>query len=100
VATGAAQGRRLNVPTAVAPLTDVVQNVGGPFIDLHGLIPGGMGSHTFEPVPPEVQHLTATDLIILNGPDRETPTEKLALAPQKPTARLLNLGNQTITAQD
>jgi len=59
------------VPTAVAPLTDLVQNVGGPFIDLHGLIPGGMGSHTFEPVLSDVQHVTATDLIILNGLELE-----------------------------
>jgi zinc/manganese transport system substrate-binding protein len=88
------------VPTAVAPLTDVVQNVGGPFIDLHGLIPGGMGSHTFEPVPPDVQHLTATGLIILNGLDRETPTEKLALAPRSPRPVSSTWGNQTITAQD
>jgi ABC-type Zn uptake system ZnuABC Zn-binding protein ZnuA len=81
-------------------LTDLIQNVGGPFIDLHGLIPGGMGSHTFEPAPSDVQHLTATNLIILNGLDLETPAEKLALAHQKSTARLFNLGNQTITAQD
>ena len=100
MATGAAQGRRLNVPTAVAPLTDLVQNVGGLFVDFHGLIPGDMGFHTFEPAPSDVQHVPATDLLILNGLDLETPTEKLVLAHQKPTARLPKLGNQTIAAQD
>jgi ABC-type Zn uptake system ZnuABC Zn-binding protein ZnuA len=40
----------------------------------------------------------AADLIILNGLDLETPTEKLALANKKPTARLVKLGDQTITA--
>jgi ABC-type Zn uptake system ZnuABC Zn-binding protein ZnuA len=91
VATGAAQDRRPNVLTTVAPLTDLVKNVGGPFIDLHGLIPGGMASHTFEPGPADVQRVTAADLIILTGLDPETPTEKLALANRKPTARLLEL---------
>jgi hypothetical protein len=41
VATGMAQERRPNVLTTVAPLTNIVKNVGGPFIDLHGLIPAG-----------------------------------------------------------
>jgi len=100
VAMGMAHEPRPKVLTTVAPLTNIVKNVGGPFIDLHGLIPGGMDSHTFEPVPADVKYVAAADLIILNGLDLETPTEKLALVNQKPTARLLKLGDQTITAQD
>lgn len=100
VATGMAQDRRPNVLTTVAPLTNLVKNVGGPFIDLHGLIPDGMDSHTFEPAPSDVKYVAAADLIVLNGLDLETPTEKLALANKKPTARLIKLGDQTITAQD
>src|SRR5215831_7107733 len=99
-ATSAAPGKRLNALTTVAPLTNIVKNVGGPFIDLHGLIPGGMDSHTFEPAPSDVKYVAAADLIILNGLDLETPTERLALANQKPTARLVKLGDQTITAKD
>jgi ABC-type Zn uptake system ZnuABC Zn-binding protein ZnuA len=100
VATGTAQDRRPNVLTTVAPITNIVKNVGGPFIDLHGLIPSGMDSHTFEPVPSDVKYVTAADLVIVNGLDLETPTEKLVLANQKPTARILKLGDQTITPQD
>src|SRR5215471_16457743 len=47
----AAQSDRLKVLTTVAPLTNIVKNIGGPHIDLHGLIPGGTDSHTFEPAP-------------------------------------------------
>ena len=100
VATGMAQEGRLKVLTTVAPLTNIVKNVGGLFIDLHGLIPAGMDSHTFEPAPSDVKYVAATDLIILNGLDLETPTEKLARANMKPTAQLLKLGDQTITAKD
>jgi ABC-type Zn uptake system ZnuABC Zn-binding protein ZnuA len=100
VATGAAQERPPNVLTTVAPLTNIVKNVAGPFIDLHGLIPAGMDSHTFEPAPSDVKYVAAADLIILNGLDLETPTEKLALANKKPTAWLIKLGDQTITAKE
>jgi manganese/iron transport system substrate-binding protein len=100
VATGMAQERWPNVLTTVAPLTNIVKNVGGPFIDLHGLIPGSTDSHTFEPVPSDVKYVASADLIILNGLDLETPTEKLALANKKPEARIVKLGDQTITAQE
>jgi ABC-type Zn uptake system ZnuABC Zn-binding protein ZnuA len=99
VARGAS-GKHLNVLTTVSPLTNIVKNVGGPQIDIHGLIPGGMDSHTFEPVPSDVKFIAAADLIILNGLELEVPTEKLANANKKPDARILKLGDNTITPQD
>jgi ABC-type Zn uptake system ZnuABC Zn-binding protein ZnuA len=95
-----ASGKPLNVLTTVAPLTNIVKNVGGPHIALHGLIPGGTDSHTFEPTPSDIRYLTEADLIILNGLDLEVPTEKLALANRKPAARIFKLGDQTITPQE
>jgi zinc/manganese transport system substrate-binding protein len=99
-ALGVAQDRQPNVLTTVAPLTNIVKNVGGPYIDLHGLIPGGTDSHTFEPAPSDVKYVAAADLIILNGLDLETPTEKLAWANKKVRARILKLGDQTITPKE
>ena len=96
----AAPGKRLNVLTTVAPLTNIVKNVGGPHIDLHGLIPGGTDSHTFEPTPSDIRYIAAADAIILNGLDLEVPTEKLALANKKSEARILKLGDQTITPKE
>jgi manganese/iron transport system substrate-binding protein len=96
----AAQPSRPKVLTTVAPLTNIVKNVGGPYIDLHGLIPGGTDSHTFEPTPSDIRYISAADVIILNGLDLEVPTEKLALANQKPSARILKLGDQTISPQE
>jgi ABC-type Zn uptake system ZnuABC Zn-binding protein ZnuA len=95
-AAPAAQSLRLNVLTTVAPLTNIVKNVGDPFIELHGLIPGGTDSHTFEPAPSDIRYIIEADIIILNGLYLEVPTEKLALANKKPATRLLKLGDQTI----
>lgn len=97
---GATQGNRPKILTTVAPLTNIVKNVGGPDIDLHGLIPSGTDSHTFEPTPSDIRFITTADLIILNGLDLETPTEKLANTTKKPGARLLKLGDRTITAKE
>ncbi len=98
--TSLAQEKRLNVVTTVAPLTNIAKNVGGPHIDLYGLIPDGVDSHTFEPKPTDIQVLAAADLIVLNGLFLETPTEKLAVANQKPGAQILTLGDQTITQKE
>jgi zinc/manganese transport system substrate-binding protein len=96
----AAQNNRPKVLTTVAPLTNIVKNVGGPHIDLHGLIPGGTDSHTFEPAPSDIRYIREADVIIVNGLDLEVPTEKLALANKKPGARLLELGDQTISPKE
>ena len=73
-----AEANRPKVLTTVAPLTNIVKNIGGPHIDLHWLIPGGTDSHTFEPAPSDVRYISEADVIILNGLDLEVPTEKLA----------------------
>jgi ABC-type Zn uptake system ZnuABC Zn-binding protein ZnuA len=99
-ALAAIPGTSLSVLTTVAPLTNIARNVGGPHIELRGLIPGGTDSHTFEPSPSDLRLIAGADLIILNGLDLETPIEKLARANQKPGAHLLKLGEQTITRQE
>jgi ABC-type Zn uptake system ZnuABC Zn-binding protein ZnuA len=96
----AAEGKRLNILTTVAPLTNIVKNVGGPYIDLHGLIPGGTDSHTFEPAPSDIRYIAEADVIILNGLYLEVPTEKLAVANKKPETRILKLGDQTVGPQE
>jgi ABC-type Zn uptake system ZnuABC Zn-binding protein ZnuA len=92
--------RKLHVVTTVAPLTSIVENVAGDKIRLVGIIPEGMNSHTFEPVPSDVKLITDADLIIANGLDLETPTLKLAEANKKTGAEVLLLGNSTIAEKD
>lgn len=87
------------VVTTVAPLTDIVHNIGCNQIDLHGLIPEGTDSHTFEPAPSAARLLAKADLVLINGLHLEIPTEKLAKAAMRPDVPLIKLGESTITRQ-
>jgi ABC-type Zn uptake system ZnuABC Zn-binding protein ZnuA len=91
---------KLRVVTTVAPITSIVENVAGDKIQLTGIIPEGMNSHTFEPIPTDIKLLAAADLIVLNGLELEIPTLRLAKANKKSRASILMLGNRTITDKD
>ena len=94
------KGDRLNVITTVAPLTDIVRNIGGDRINLYGVIPDGTDSHTFEPKPSLAKRFTQADLVIVNGLHLEDPTIKLAEANLKQGAEIKSLGDSTITERD
>src|SRR6476619_3044616 len=74
---------KLNVVTTVAPISSMARNIGGDRIDLHGIIPDGTNSHTFEPAPSDARVLSQADLVIVNGLHLETPTQELAEANMK-----------------
>ena len=88
---------KLMVVSTVAPITNIVQNVGGSRIDLQGIIAPGVDSHTFEPAPSDAVKLAAADLIFVNGLALEGTTIELAQANLKPGAKIVELGSQTIT---
>jgi ABC-type Zn uptake system ZnuABC Zn-binding protein ZnuA len=92
--------KKLNVVTTVAPITSIVENIAGDKIRLAGIIPEGINSHTFEPIPSDSKLLSSADLIILNGLDLETPSLKLAQANLKPGASIYSLGDKTIKEAD
>ncbi len=91
---------KLNVVTTVAPITSIVENVGGDKIKLTGIIPEGIDSHTFEPIPSDAKLLSQADLIIVNGLDLEIPTVKLAEANLKQGATIVSLGQKTLNESD
>jgi ABC-type Zn uptake system ZnuABC Zn-binding protein ZnuA len=95
-----APGKKINVVTTVAPITSMVENIGGDKIRLTGIIPEGINSHTFEPVPSDVKLLAEADLLIVNGLELEEPTLKLAKANLKQGAPTLLLGDKTITEKE
>jgi ABC-type Zn uptake system ZnuABC Zn-binding protein ZnuA len=95
-----APANRLSVITTVAPITSIVENVAGDKVQLIGIVPEGMNSHTFEPAPSDSKLLAEADLIIANGLDLETPTLKLAQANLKAGATILALGDKTIQQAD
>jgi ABC-type Zn uptake system ZnuABC Zn-binding protein ZnuA len=87
----------LRVVTTVAPLTDMVRQVGRQAIHLHGLVPAGVNSHTFQPAPSDVQYLAQADVVIMNGLHLEVAIEKLTRSSGKPGLTLLKLGDNTIS---
>ncbi len=92
--------KTLMVVTTVAPITSMVENVAGDRVRLIGIIPAGMDSHTFEPVPSDIKILAEADLLIVNGLDLEIPTLKLARANMRQGSAVLALGDKTITEKE
>ncbi|MCZ6875332.1 MAG: metal ABC transporter substrate-binding protein [bacterium] len=91
---------RLRVVTTVMPLTDMVQQIAGDAIQLHGLIPAGANAHTFQPTPRHARYLAEADLVVLNGLQLDIPTEQLVNSIGKPNVTILKLGDQTIKRSD
>jgi ABC-type Zn uptake system ZnuABC Zn-binding protein ZnuA len=92
----------LNVVTSVAPITNIVQNIGGDKINLIGLVPEGVNSHTFELVPSDAIKINDADLIIIDGLNLEADVEKVATNAKSkyPNIQLLKLGDNTISKKD
>ncbi len=90
----------LRVVTTVAPLTDLVECIAGDAIELHGLVPEGVNSHTFQPTPGDVVFLAEADLLFLNGLHLEVPTEKLARSAARASVVLVKLGERTISQSE
>ena len=98
--TSSVKGARLDVVTTVAPITSIASNIGGDKVDIHGVVPEGTNSHTFEPVPSQAKVLAEADVIFVNGLDLEDPTEALAEANKKSTTPIVELGSQTIPTSE
>jgi ABC-type Zn uptake system ZnuABC Zn-binding protein ZnuA len=90
---------KLNVVTSVAPITNIVQNIGGDKINLIGLVPEGVNSHTFELVPSDAIKINDADLVIIDGLNLETDIEKTTenAISKFSNIQLLKLGDNTIT---
>lgn len=88
---------KLLVVTTVAPLTNIVSNIGGDRVTVQGIIPEGTDSHTFEPRPSDADVLSRANLILMNGLNLESPTEKLANASKLKETKIFEMGDNTIT---
>jgi len=91
---------RLKVVSTVSPLTNIIYNIGGEQIDVTGIVPEGVNSHTFEPAPSDAVTLSQADLIFVNGLNLELPSLELAEANLKEGAEIVLLGEQTITPDE
>jgi ABC-type Zn uptake system ZnuABC Zn-binding protein ZnuA len=94
-----AAAQKLNVVTSVSPITNIVKNVGGNRIEIAGLVPEGVNSHTFELVPSDIVKVNNADLVIIDGLGLETNVEDVAeqARNKNPQLQILKLGDNTIT---
>lgn len=95
-----ADGSPLSVVTTVAPITSLVESIGGTRIRLTGIVPEGVDSHTFEPTPSVVRVVSNADLIVLNGLFLEEPSLKLTGANKRPDAVILTLGDRAVSPEE
>ena len=90
---------KLDVLVSVSPITSIIKNIGGDRIELTGLVPEGVNSHTFELVPSDLIKVNNAELVIINGLGLEGNLEDASLEAQSknPKLKILKLGDNTIT---
>jgi ABC-type Zn uptake system ZnuABC Zn-binding protein ZnuA len=86
----------LRVVTTVSPLTSIVANIAGAGVEVTGLVPEGVNSHTFEPPPSAARALGEADIVFVNGLGLEDPTEDLARANLSEGAEVVKLGDEIL----
>jgi ABC-type Zn uptake system ZnuABC Zn-binding protein ZnuA len=74
---GTESDKKLSVVTSVAPIANIIKNIGGDRIALTQLIPDGVDSHTFELRPSDAIKLQSADLVIINGLHLEAGIEDI-----------------------
>jgi ABC-type Zn uptake system ZnuABC Zn-binding protein ZnuA len=90
----------LRVVVTVSPLTSIVANVAGPGVEITGLVPEGVNSHTFEPPPSAARVLAEADVVFINGLGLEDPTEDLAEVTLGEDAEVVKLGDEVLPEDD
>jgi manganese/iron transport system substrate-binding protein len=91
---------RLRVVTTVAPLTSIVLQIGGNRIYLHGIVPPGVNSHTYEPKPSDAVVLGRADIFIMNGAHLEGTSEAIALENLPDPSKIYKLADNTLQGDD
>lgn len=89
--------KTLKVVTTVAPITNMVQKVGGDLILVSPIIPEGVNSHTYGPIPSDAKTLNEADLIIANGLGLETSILKLATNVKHQNSEIVRLGDLVLS---
>lgn len=80
------------ISTTVSPITDLVGQVACGAVEVAGIVPEGVNSHTFEPRPTDAVTLAGADLVIANGLNLEIPTIELARANIGDDVAIIELG--------
>jgi len=74
-------GPQLRIYAAIAPLSSIIKQIGGPHLSVETLLPPGQDPHLFEPGPRLLHSLSKADMYLMSG----LPFERMLV--QKITAR-------------
>ena len=95
------EDRPLRIATTVAPITNIAANIaGGTDTEISGIVPEGVNSHTYSPVPSVAATLEDADVVLLNGLQLEQPTLELARANLDDRALICAIGEQVLEPAD
>lgn len=98
---GTGTGGKFKVVTTVAPITDIVSQVAGPpDVEVVGIVPPGVDSHTFEPSPSVARELADARLFVANGLFLEEPSLRLAEANLPDDGEIVALAEQVVTEDE
>jgi len=98
VVTEGAPDAVLNVIATVAPLADLVAQVGGERVTARSLVPPGADAHSYSPRPRDAMRLEDADLYVGIGLGLNDGAGRLARANLRPDARLVLLGEERLDA--
>lgn len=91
---------KLQAVTTVAPITSIVANIAGDKADVHGIIPEGEDSHTYEPKPSVAAMVSKADVVFVNGLNLEDPTKEIANNNIPKGGEVVELGTLTISPDE
>jgi len=87
----AAQGTGpVQVAVSIAPLADMVRQIGGERVTVVQLVPAGSSVHTYEPTPRQVQFVARAQLLVLNGVGLEYWAPKVIDAAANPKLHVVD----------
>lgn len=58
---------KLQVITTFTLLEDMVQQIGGDYVEIHNLVPVGTDPHDYDPLPEDIKAATDADVLFYNG---------------------------------
>ncbi|MDA3146738.1 zinc ABC transporter substrate-binding protein [Leucobacter sp. UCMA 4100] len=58
---------KLKVITSFTILEDMVQSIGGDYVEVHNLVPTGTDPHEYEPLPDDLKAVSQADVLFYNG---------------------------------
>ncbi len=93
-------GAGLLVVTTVSPITNLAANIVCDRAEVVGMVPEGVNSHTFAPVPSDAATLADADVVFVNGLNLELPTIELAETNLAPGVDIISLGEAALDPAD